>query len=208
MQTRFAAMHVLDPALRGLLGATDALRARPVANPLPPARMAENSIASDVLETTVTDACLPRTSVGSAREHMHALTLRLRIGWLRVAVLALMERFCQMVRTQTHRDVIGGEAGRAPDCDSLAERACRRRCMIWRYALTTGTEVARVTLPARPIQRLVLSARPLPAEYAQPTVVVPTSRTLYSVTRSLQTNHAPWAQRNLSRHSDPAQGSM
>ena len=190
VQACFAAVHVFDLRPRGLLRATHALRAR-----LTPTWMTENSVAPDVLEAVGTDARLPRASIGSAREHLHALTLRLRIGWLRVAVLALMERFCQMVRTQTHRDVIGGEAARAPDCDSLAERACRRRFMIWRYALATGTGIARVTLPARPIQRRILSAAPLPAEYAKPTIFVPTLRALYSVTRSLQTYHAPWAQR-------------
>ena len=97
--------------------------------------------------------------------------------------------------SETHRDVIGGEAARAPDCDSLAERACRRRFMICRYALATGTEVARMTLPARPIKRLILLAAPLPAEYAKLTVVVPTLRALYSVTRSLQAHRAPRAQR-------------
>ena len=188
-------MHINGFCTRRLLRATHALRALPVANPLSPARMAENSIASDVLETTVTDACLPRTSVGSAREHLHALTLRLRIGWLRVAVLALMERFCQMVRTQTHRDVIGGEAARAPDCDSLAERACRRRLMIWRHASAAWAEVQRVTLPARPMERFLSLTALLPAEHAKPTIFVPSLRALYSVTRSLQTNHAPWAQR-------------
>ena len=88
VQALRAAMHVLGVFLRRLLGATHALRAR-----LSPTWMAKNGIASNVLETTGTYARLPRASIGSAREHLHALTLRLRIGWLRVAVLALMERF-------------------------------------------------------------------------------------------------------------------